>query len=106
MNGPRINNDERGLTINKTLAWAILAFFIAQGGGAIWTVAQMSSRIAAVEQAAAENREAIRRDAQQIAILQRTEARMDERLQAISASVTRIEAAMAEIARYVRETGR
>jgi hypothetical protein len=33
MNMPRINNDERGLTVNKPLAWAMLTFLVLQGGG-------------------------------------------------------------------------
>lgn len=31
MNGPRIQNDERGITINKTLAWTMLTGLIVSG---------------------------------------------------------------------------
>jgi hypothetical protein len=106
MNGPRINNDDRGLTINKTLAWSILAFLVAQGGGAIWTVSEMSSRIGAVERMTTEDRAAIARNAAAIVAVQRTEARTDQRLQGIEAGLSRIEASVADLVRYLREQQR
>lgn len=40
MNGPRINNDDRGITINKQLAWAMILGLV---GAGIWLGTETAS---------------------------------------------------------------
>lgn len=106
MNGPRINNDDRGVTINKTLAWSMLAFLVVQGGAGVWTVAQMSSGISQNRDAIAALSASAERQAGQIIAMQRTEARTDARLQSMEAGILRIEASVSDLVRYLREQQR
>lgn len=102
MNSPRINNDERGLTINKTLGWTIAVGLVT---GGLWIgsqVASLNSAIQTMTLRQTEDRQAISVNRQAISDVRLNEARVDARLSGIEASQRRTEATITEILRYLR----
>ena len=98
MNGPRINSDERGFTINKTL---FTVFAIPTLVAMIWIGSQMQG-VQELRAAQVVDRAAITANAAQINFLLRTSERVDQRLLGIEQSQARQETATNEILRYLR----
>jgi len=100
--GPRINSDERGFTINKTLAWAMAVSIV---GCVFWfgtVTAESVERIAVLQVRQAEDRALINSNQMEINALRLSNARVDQRLENIERSQTRQETATNEILRYLR----
>lgn len=100
-----IENSDRGITLNKSLAWTILTAVLA---GGIWVGVQVTSAREGIEilsQRQTEDRTDIKSNAQAISDLRSSSARVDQRLTAIEQSAHRTEATVAEILRYLRESG-
>ena len=100
MNGPRINSDERGFTINKTL---FTVFAIPTLAAMIWIGSQMQG-VQELRAAQIVDRAAITANSAQINGLLRTSERVDQRLLGIEQSQVRQEVATNEILRYLRST--
>ena len=102
LEGPRITNENRGFTINKTLAWAMAASIV---GCVFWfgtITAESDGRITVLQERQVEDRELIRENQLQINALRATSARVDQRLLNIEQSQARQEVATNEILRYLR----
>lgn len=102
MNKPMIENSDRGITLNKSLAWAILA---AVAGGGLWVgtqVATLSTGIESLSDRQGEDRRSIRANAEAIGALRSSNARIDQRLLNIEQSSSRTESSVQEILRYLR----
>jgi len=100
--GPRINSDERGVTINKTLAYTIA---VGLGSGFFWfgsITAEGMERIAVLQNRQEEDRALILANQKEINALRRSSERVDQRLVNIEQSQARQEAATNEILRYMR----
>lgn len=103
VNKPMIENSERGVTLNKSLAWAILVALVT---GGIWVgqqVGQTASSVKSLSERGIEDRIAIQNNAQAINGLRSSNARIDEKLINIERSSSRTEQTMDEILRYLRE---
>lgn len=103
MNAPMIENSERGITLNKSLAWTILASVVA---GGVWIGTQVTDAKNGVETLAArqsEDRNAIVSNRDAIGRLQSSNARIDQRLVSIEQSTQRTENSVEEVLRYLRE---
>ena len=91
MTGARIQNDERGITLNKTLAWTILSTLLA---GAFWLGVTLNGVAAKIE-AVAESQQMTQREAAEVrarvSALERSEARGDARLESILQLLARID---------------
>lgn len=101
-----IENSDRGVTLNKSLAWTILTAVLA---GGIWVGIEVNAARQGVEMLAqrqAEDRADIRANAAEISALRSTNARVDQRLTAIEQSARRTEETMQEILRFLREGAR
>ena len=98
MNGPRINSDERGFTINKTL---FTVFAIPTLVAMIWIGSQMQG-VQELRAAQLVDRASITANSTQINFLLRTSERVDQRLLGIEQSQARQETATNEILRYLR----
>jgi len=98
MDGPRINSDERGFTINKTL---FTVFAIPTLIAMIWVGSQMQG-VQELRSAQIVDRAAITANSAQINGLLRTSERVDQRLLGIEQSQARQETATNEILRYLR----
>lgn len=101
-----IENSDRGVTLNKSLAWTILTAVLA---GGIWVGVQVTSAREGIEvltQRQTEDRADIRANAAEISALRSTNARVDQRLTAIEQSARRTEETMQEILRFLREGAR
>lgn len=99
-----IENSERGITLNKNLAWTIL---VAVLGGGIWVGVQVTSAsegITTLTTRQGEDREAIRLNSAAINDLRSSNARIDEKLIGIEGTARRTEASVAEVLRYLRGT--
>jgi hypothetical protein len=102
MNKPMIENSDRGITLNKSLAWTMATGLILVG---LWVGIQVTELKSAVQELGvrqSEDRSEIRANAAAIVQIQRTEARVDQRLLTIEQSVARTEATTNEILRYLR----
>ena len=100
--GPRINSDERGVTINKTLAYTIA---VGLGSGFFWfgsITAEGMERIAVLQNRQDEDRALILANQTEINALRRSAERVDQRLLSIKESQDRQEIATNEILRYLR----
>ena len=100
--GPRINSDERGFTINKTLAYTIA---VGLGSGFFWfgsITAEGMERIAVLQNRQDEDRALILANQTEINALRRSAERVDQRLLSIKESQDRQEIATNEILRYLR----
>jgi len=103
MNKPMIEQSERGVTLNKTLAWSILVALVS---GGIWlgtVVTEAKNGLETLSERDAENRQDIATNRRDIAKLRSSNARIDQRLLNIETGVQRAEDSIAEILRYLRE---
>ncbi len=101
-----IEQSERGITLNKTLAWTILVALI---GGGIWigkTVSEAQTGVENLGQRQVEDRADIANNRDAIANLRSSNARIDQRLLNIESGVERTEQSISEILRYLREGGK
>lgn len=101
-----IENSDRGITINKALAWTMLVGIL---GGGYWVgtmIATATEGISTLEIRQTEDRAAIRENMRAINDLRSSNARVDERLTGIEQSAQRTEATVAEILRYLRDGAR
>lgn len=92
---PMIENSDRGITLNKSLAWTMATGLLLAG---LWLGVQMTELKSAVEDLGtrqAEDRLEIRANAAMITEIRRTEVRLDQRLINIEENVN-------EVLRYVR----
>lgn len=113
MTSPKIENSDRGITLNKSLAWTIAAALI---GGGIWVGIEVNAARSGIEvltqrqtedriafrRRQDEDREQIRANTGQIATMLSQNARADARLEAIENSQRRIEETLAAIERHLR----
>jgi len=100
--GPRINSDERGFTINKPLAWSMAVALILSGMYFGTVTAESVERIAVLQVRQVEDRALISANQTEINALRRSNERVDQRLVNIEQSQARQEAATNEILRYLR----
>ncbi len=97
-----IENSERGITLNKSLAWTILTGVLA---GGIWIGVQVTGAkegIIALESRQTEDRADIRSNTSAINTLRQSNARIDQRLTNIEGAASRTEQSVGEILRYLR----
>ena len=102
MSGPRLENSERGITLNKQLAWTMAVALI---GGGIWVGVEVNAArtgIATLAQRQIEDRAEIKQNTRSISDLQSLNARLDQRLTGIEQSTHRTETRVEEILRYLR----
>ena len=102
MNKPMIENSDRGITLNKSLAWTMATALVA---GGIWVGVQITSTkegIQVLSQRQAEDRLEIRHNAAQINTMRSQSARLDQKITNIEQSAARTEANVSEILRYLR----
>lgn len=100
-----IENSERGITINKSLAWTVFTAVLA---GGIWIGIEINAArqgIEALTLRQSEDRADIRENTKEIVTLRSSGARVDQRLMAIEQSARRTEDTLTEILRYLREGG-
>lgn len=100
-----IENSDRGITLNKSLAWTIMTALLA---GGIWVGVQVTSAregIDTLSQRQAEDRADIRANTAEISTLRSMNARVDQRLTSIEQSSARAEHTMQEILRFLRDDG-
>lgn len=98
-----IENSDRGLTINKALAWTILSSFLV---GGMWVGIQVnaaSSGMQTIAERQSEDRAEIRDNRTAINNLRSSNARIDQRLSGIEDSLNKTEISISEILRYLRE---
>lgn len=116
MNKPMIENADRGITINKTLAWGMIVVL----AGAIGTAGKLgldvgrevqaiSTAIETLEARQVEDRADIRSNTSEVNALARAQGRIDQRLVTIEQassraeqSARRAEEGVQEILRYLR----
>lgn len=104
-----IENSDRGITLNKSLAWTVAVGLLTGGG---WVGIQVTTATNGMQTLAArqvEDRAEIRANSQRISEIRSQSDRADERLQsidrrlqALDPRLLRIEQAMNEISRYLR----
>lgn len=102
MNQNMIENSERGITLDKRLAWAVL---VTIAGGGFWVgvqVTHLSSGVATLGDRQSEDRADIAANARAISEMRSTNARFDQRLANIETSTARTESSVTEILRYLR----
>lgn len=106
MTRPMIENSDRGITVNKSLAWTMLVAIVAAGFWVGTVVTSAQHGIAVLEERQAEDRIAIRANSAAISVLRQTTARVEERLGNIERSAVRTEEAVTEILRFLRSDTR
>ncbi|MBC7156582.1 MAG: hypothetical protein H5U20_03595 [Rhodobacteraceae bacterium] len=97
-----IENSERGITLNKSLAWTMLVAVLA---GGVWIGTQVTEAKKGVEtltERQSEDRGSITANREAIARLQSSNARIDQRLISIEQSTSRTENSIEEVLRYLR----
>jgi len=102
MSHQMIENSDRGLTINKGLAWTILSSFLI---GGMWVGIQVNSSstgLQGLSERQYEDRAAIRENSASINDLLSSNARIDQRLGGIENSLNKTETNISEILRYLR----
>jgi|SRR6056297_1535185 len=102
MNKPMIENSDRGITINKSLAWTMVVGLL---GAGLWLGTQMAevrTSLDVLNERQSEDRVSIQQNLQRINDLRRSEARVDQRLISIERSVTNTEVSIQEVLRFVR----
>jgi len=102
--GPRINSDDRGFTINKTLAWSMAVAIVASVFWFGTVTAESIERIAVLQLRQAEDRALINSNQRDINTLRVSSGQVDQRLLNIEQSQARQERATNEILRYLRNT--
>lgn len=98
-----IENSERGITLNKSLAWSILVAVVA---GGIWigtVVTDAKKGIENLGQRQVEDRADISANRDAISRLWSSNARIDQRLLNIESGVERTEKSISEILKYLRD---
>jgi hypothetical protein len=103
MNKPMIENTDRGITLNKSLAWTVLVTLV---GGGFWVgvqVTDLASGLSILENRQGEDRAAIRDNAAAVNGLRQSNARIDERLISIERSSQRTEESVNEVLRFLRQ---
>ena len=99
MNLPMIENSDRGITLNKSLAWAILTGVMA---GGIWVGIQVNSARDGIDnltERQAEDRRDIRSNTEAIVSLRTGNARIEQRLTNIERMAQRTESSVSEVLR-------
>lgn len=102
MNKPMIENSDRGITINKSLAWTMVVGLL---GAGLWLGAQMGelqSSLNALTDRQMEDRLSIQANERMINDMRRNEARVDQRLITIERAVINTESNMQEVLRFIR----
>lgn len=97
-----IENSDRGITLNKGLAWTIFSAVLV---GGIWIGVQVTTAkngINILTERQSEDREAIQMNTRAINDLRRGEARMDQRLTNIERGIEQTRRDVSEILRYLR----
>lgn len=97
-----IENSERGITLNKSLAWTILTALVVGGMWVGQQVGETASSVRTLAERGIEDRIAIQSNASAINALRSSNARIDEKLVSIERSSARTEASIDEILRYLR----
>jgi len=97
-----IENSERGITINKTLAWTMLTSLLLGGFWIGVQVTAASSGIQGLTERQSEDRGAIEVNRSAINNLRSSSARIDQRLSGIESSLQKTEVNVSEILRYLR----
>ncbi len=98
-----IENSDRGITLNKSLAWTMLVALLT---GGIWIGMQVTDAKVGVQNLAdrqAEDRMSIRANSDAINVLRSSNARIDQRLINIEQSAARTENILSDLLRYVRD---
>ena len=98
-----IESGDRGITLNKSLAWTILVALV---GGGFWVGAQVTTAtngLAVLQERQTEDRKEIRSNTQAINSLRQSNARIDERLANIERAANRTEQSVNELLRLQRE---
>lgn len=105
MNRPHIEQSDRGITINKSLAWTMVAGLL---GAGVWLGANMTETqeaVSTISDRQAEDRVDIRNNARAINELRNSNARIDERLINIERSSRNTEEQLGELFRFIRDGG-
>jgi Tfp pilus assembly protein PilN len=102
--GPRIDSDERGFTINKTLAWTMTVALVLSSIYIGTIITESNERIAVLQIRQIEDRALITTNQSEINTLRRSSERVDQRIVGIEQSQQRQEAATNEILRYLRNS--
>ena len=102
INGPRITDEDRGVTINKSLFMLVLVPLVSFIFWFGTITSNSKAQITTLQERQTEDRELIRDNQLQINILRTSDARIDQRLMNIEQSQTRQEGVMTEILQYLR----
>lgn len=97
-----IENSDRGITINKSLAWTMVAGLL---GAGLWLGAQMAevkTSLDVLAERQMEDRNAINENERRLNEIRRNEARVDQRLITIERAVTSTDANVQEVLRFIR----
>jgi septal ring factor EnvC (AmiA/AmiB activator) len=110
MNKPMIENSDRGITLNKTLAWGIASSLVV---GGLWVgielttlsgnIQNLTDQYRSLVDRQAEDRLDIRSQGNQINQMQTQSARVEQRLNNIEAATNRTDTNVAEILRELRQ---
>lgn len=106
MTPPMIESSDRGITLNKSLAWTILATAV---GVAFWfgtRDAEQTTAIETLSERQAEDRLDIRANRTELAEARRVSTRLEQRLIAIHESQQDIVTGMQELETFIRDIGR
>lgn len=103
MNKPMLQNDDRGITLNKSLAWTIMVGLFLGGLYAGTELADVKSGVEELAGRQEEDRVGIRMNQAAISELKTNGARVDQRLTGIEMSTSRTENKVDEIWQFLRE---
>jgi uncharacterized protein YlxW (UPF0749 family) len=101
-----IENSERGVTLNKTLAWSMLTALVA---GGVWigtVVTDAKNGVEVLTSRQSEDRQDISRNANAISTLQSGAARLDQRLISIEQGQNRTEKKIDQLLEIYRTSPR
>lgn len=99
---PMVENSDRGITLNKSLAWAILTALVAGGFWVGVQVTRMETGLSVLSTRQFEDRAAIQANTAQIVSLRESNQRVDQRLLNIEQTTRRTEDSLRELLRYFR----
>jgi len=109
MNKPMIENSDRGITLNKSLAWTIGSALLV---GGIWIGVELTTLAGKIDKLTelyngvvtrqTEDREGIRQNARDIVTMQTQNARIEQRLTGIEATTNRTDANVENIYRWLQ----
>lgn len=102
MNKPMIEQSERGITLNKSLAWSI---FVAVIGGGFWIgviVTDTQNGLKTLGNRQSEDRSEIAVNRNAISRLRSSNARVDQRLLNIESGIERTEKSLDQVLQYLR----